>query len=140
LIVDAHEADMDARPSGATKFDFICSAFQEQLGVKLPLLTDFLIERTDFLPMFPFSNEKEHVMKLATIALAIAFALPTTFASAEGAMNLGDSVPRSSRGVTANTTRPIATRPRNLSGNTLAPIMGDPSGSTLTPSAMSRGG
>jgi hypothetical protein len=79
-------------------------------------------------------------MKLATIALAIAFALPTTFASAEGAMNLGDSVLRSSRGVTANTTRPIATRPRNLSGNTLAPIMGDPSGSTLTPSAMSRGG
>jgi hypothetical protein len=32
-------------------------------------------------------------MKLATIALAIAFALPTTFASAEGAMNLGDSCP-----------------------------------------------
>jgi hypothetical protein len=79
-------------------------------------------------------------MKLATIALAIAFALPTTFAIAEGAMNLGDSVPRAFSGVTVGAAGPIATKPRNLSGNTLAPIMHDPSGSTLTPSAMSRGG
>jgi hypothetical protein len=79
-------------------------------------------------------------MKVTTIALAIAFALPSTFASAEGAMNLGDYVSRPSRGVTIEARGPIATRPRNLSGNTLAPIMHDPSGSTLTPSAMSRGG
>jgi hypothetical protein len=139
LIVDAHEADMDARPGGATKFDFICSVMHEQLG-DIYALTDILIEQANSLPMFSFSNEKEHVMKLATIALAITFALPTTVASAEGPMNLGDSVPHSSRGVTVNTARPIATRPRNLSGNTLAPIMHDPSGSTLVPSAMSRGG
>jgi hypothetical protein len=79
-------------------------------------------------------------MKLTTIALAIAFALPSTFATAEGAMNLGDTVARPSSSVTVGATDPIATRPRNLSGNTLAPIMHDPSGSTLTPSAMSRGG
>ncbi len=79
-------------------------------------------------------------MKLTTIALAIAFALPSTFAAAEGPVNLNDSVARSSRGVTINALGSIATRPRNLSGNTLAPIMHDPSGSTLAPSAMSRGG
>jgi hypothetical protein len=83
-------------------------------------------------------------MKATTIALAIAFALPatfvSTFATAEGVMNLGDSFTRPSRGVTVNAPSPIVTRPRNLSGNTLAPIMHDPSGSTLTPSAMSRGG
>jgi hypothetical protein len=79
-------------------------------------------------------------MKLSTLALAIAFALPTTFATAEGAMNLGDSASRPFRSVPAGAPGPIATKPRNLSGNTLAPIMQDPSGSTLTPSAMSRGG
>jgi hypothetical protein len=79
-------------------------------------------------------------MKLSTIALAIAFALPSTFAFAEGAMNLGDPVARPLRSVTVGTAGRIATRPRNFSGNTLAPIMHDPSGSTLTPSAMSRGG
>jgi hypothetical protein len=77
-------------------------------------------------------------MKLTTIALAIAFALPSTFALAEGPMNLGSHVARPFTGVTV--ARPMATRPRNFSGNTLAPIMHDPSGSTLTPSAMSRGG
>jgi hypothetical protein len=76
-------------------------------------------------------------MKLATMALAIAFALPTTFALAEGPMNLGEPVVR---GVTIGAARPMAFRPRNVSGNTLAPIMRDPSGSTLTPSAMNRGG
>jgi hypothetical protein len=79
-------------------------------------------------------------MKPATIALAFAFALPTTFATAEGAMNLGDSMPHPFRSVTVGATGPIATRPRNISGNTRAPIMHDPSGSTLTPSAMGRGG
>ena len=85
-------------------------------------------------------------MKLATIALAIAFALPTTFAFADGAMNFGNpSLARPfsgatvGRGVTAGATSRIATRPPNLSGNTLAPIMHDPSGSTLTPAAMNRG-
>jgi hypothetical protein len=79
-------------------------------------------------------------MKLTTIALAIAFALPSTFALAEGAMNLGNTTARPFRGVTVGTERPVATRPRNFSGNTLAPIMHDPSGSTLAPSAISRGG
>jgi hypothetical protein len=79
-------------------------------------------------------------MKLTTSALAIAFALPTTFAFA-GPMNSGEPVARPVvRGVTVGAPRPIATKPPNISGNTLAPIMHDPSGSTLTPSAMSRGG
>jgi hypothetical protein len=74
-------------------------------------------------------------MKLATIALAVAFALPTTFAIAEGSLNYSTPAARPVvRGVTL--TRPVAIRPRNISGNTLAPIMDDPSGSTLTPSAM----
>jgi hypothetical protein len=81
-------------------------------------------------------------MKLTTIALAIAFVLPSTFALAEGPMNLDNSpgsyVARPTTGVTV--ARPLVTRPPNFSGNTLAPIMHDPSGSTLTPSAMSRGG
>jgi hypothetical protein len=85
-------------------------------------------------------------MKLTTIALAIAFALPTTFAVAAGGMNFENpSLARPfsgvtvGRGVTAGATSRIATRPPNLSGNTLAPITNDPSGSTLTPSAMNRG-
>jgi hypothetical protein len=75
-------------------------------------------------------------MKLATIALAVAFALPTTLAIAEGSLNYSTPAARPVvRGVTL--TRPVAIRPRNISGNTLAPIiMHDPSGSTLTPSAM----
>jgi len=78
-------------------------------------------------------------MKLATIALAVAFALPTTFAMAEGTLNYSTRAARPVvRGVTL--TRPVAIRPGNLSGNTLAPIMQDPSGSTLTPSATNRGG
>ena len=78
-------------------------------------------------------------MKLATIALAVAFDLPTIFAIAEGSLNYSTPAARPViRGVTL--TRPVAIRPRNISGNTLAPIMHDPSGSTLTPSAKSRGG
>lgn len=76
-------------------------------------------------------------MKIATMALAIVLALPATFALAEGPMNLGEPV---LRGVTIGAARPMAFRPPNASGNTLAPIINDPSGSTLTPSAMSRGG
>ena len=78
-------------------------------------------------------------MKLPTIALAIAFALPTTFAFAEGTLNYSTFAARPNvRGATL--TRPVAIMPRNIFGNTLAPIIHDPSGSTLTPWAMSRGG
>jgi hypothetical protein len=103
-------------------------------------LTAILIERANRLPTFSLSNERENVMKITTSALAIALARPSKFAVAEGAMNLGGAVARPPRGVTIHASGAIATRPRNLSGNALAPIMHDPSGSTLTPSAMSRGG
>jgi len=80
-------------------------------------------------------------MKLTTIALALAFTLPTTFALAEGPMNLATTdFARATRSVTVGQTSRIATRPRNVSGNTLAPIANDPSGSTLAPSALNRGG
>jgi hypothetical protein len=87
-----------------------------------------------------YLNKKEIIMKLSTIALAIAFTLPSTFALARGGMSIGSHVTRPFGGATVGTAGRIATRPPNLSGNTLAPIMHDPSGSTLTPSAMSRGG
>jgi hypothetical protein len=71
-------------------------------------------------------------MKLTTIALAIAFALPTTFAFAEGTLNYSTSAARPIvRGVTLS--RPIAAMPRDIFGKTLAPIMHDPSGSKSTP-------
>jgi hypothetical protein len=74
-----------------------------------------------------------YVMKLMTTALAIAFALPTTFALAEGPMNLAEPVARPVvRGVTI---MPSTAMPRNPSGNTLAPIRHDPTGSTLAPTA-----
>jgi hypothetical protein len=80
-------------------------------------------------------------MKLTTIALAIAFALPSTLAFSEGPTNLAEPAARPVvRGVTIGTAGLIATKPLNISGNTLAPIMHDPSGSTLTPSAVNRGG
>jgi hypothetical protein len=81
-------------------------------------------------------------MKLTTIALAIAFTVPSTYALARGGhgggMHIGSSVSRpfaSSVG-----TGRIANRPRNITGNTFAPIAHDPSGSTLTGSAMNRTG
>jgi len=77
-------------------------------------------------------------MKLTTIALAIAFALPSTFALARGGMSFGSHGARAFSSVGA--AGRIATRPRNITGNTLAPIARDPSGSTLTPSAINRGG
>jgi hypothetical protein len=78
-------------------------------------------------------------MKLTTIALAIALALPSTFAFAEGTKNYSAPVARPVvRGVTV--TLPVAIRPRNLSGNMLAPIAHDRSGSILTWSAMNRTG
>jgi hypothetical protein len=79
-------------------------------------------------------------MKLTTMALAIAFALPTVSAFAEGTLNFSTPVARPVvGGVTVNTAHAFATRPPNISGNTLAPITGDPSGSTLVPAAMNRG-
>jgi hypothetical protein len=78
-------------------------------------------------------------MKLTTIALAIAFALPSTFALARG-ISIGSHVTRPFGGSTVGAAGRIATKPRNVSGNTLAPVAHDPSGSTLTPSALSRGG
>ena len=78
-------------------------------------------------------------MKLMTIGLAIALALPSTFAFAEGTLNYSTPVARPVvRGVTVMPS--MATRPRNLSGNAPARIMRDPSGSTLTSSIIfSRG-
>jgi hypothetical protein len=77
-------------------------------------------------------------MKLATIALAIAFTVPSTFALARGGMHIGSHVTRPFS--TGGAVSRIATRPRNISGNTLAPIAHDPSGSTVTGSAMNRTG
>jgi len=85
-------------------------------------------------------------MKLTTIALAIALAIPSTAAFAQGGMSIGShaihpysSVHPYSSG-TVGSSHPIASRPRNFSGNTLGPIARDPSGSTLSGSAMIRGG
>jgi hypothetical protein len=66
-------------------------------------------------------------MKLATIALAIALALPSTFALA-GPMNLASPVVVHSEASLSARHAPMATKPRCLSGNTLAPIMHDSSG------------
>ena len=86
-------------------------------------------------------------MKLTTITLAIALAVPSTAAFAQGGMSFGSHAvhPYSGSvhpysGVTVGSSRPIASRPRNFSGNTLGPIAHDPSGSTLSGSAMIRGG
>ena len=81
-------------------------------------------------------------MKFTTIALAIAFTVPSTFALARGGqgggMHIGSSVSRPfSNPVGAGR---IANRPRNATGNTLAPIGHDPSGSTVSGSAMNRTG
>jgi hypothetical protein len=75
-------------------------------------------------------------MKLTTIALAITFALPSTYALAKGGMS-GMSMHASH---SFNTAGRIANRPRNATGNTLAPIAHDPSGSTISGSAMNRTG
>ena len=77
-------------------------------------------------------------MKITTIALAIAFTVPSTFALARGGMHIGSHVTRPS--VSSVGTGRIANRPRNVTGNTLAPIAHDPSGSTISGSAMNRTG
>jgi hypothetical protein len=77
-------------------------------------------------------------MKITTIALAIAFALPSTFALARGGMSIGSHVTRPFS--TVGAAGRIANKPANVSGNTLGIIAHNPSGSTLTPSAMNRGG
>jgi hypothetical protein len=78
-------------------------------------------------------------MKLTTIALAVALAVPGTAAFAKGGMNFGTQSVRP-YSVTTGSSGRIATMPRNSSGNTLGPIAHDPSGSTLTGSAMRRAG
>jgi hypothetical protein len=79
-------------------------------------------------------------MKLMTIGLAIALALPSTFAFAEGTLNYSTPVVRPVvRGVTV--LGPMAIKPRNISSrNSLARPMRDPSESTLAPSTIGRGG
>ena len=77
-------------------------------------------------------------MKITTIALAIALTLPSTFAFARGGMSMGSHYAHPF--ATVDAAGRIATRPRNVSGNTLLPIAHDPSGSTLTGPAMNRGG
>ena|ERR1700733_10245674 len=91
-------------------------------------------------PRFRLTKRKEKPMKLTTIALALAFTLPATFALAQAPMNLPGTEYRTT-GVTAGQTGPIATRPWNISGNTMGPInvKANPSGSTLTPGALVRG-
>jgi hypothetical protein len=61
-------------------------------------------------------------MKITTIALAIAFTLPSTFALARGGMSIGSHVTRPFGRATVGAAGRIATRPRNVSGNALAPI------------------
>jgi hypothetical protein len=80
-------------------------------------------------------------MKFTTIALAIAFTVPSTLALARGVgggMHIGSSVSRPFSSP-AGSGR-VANRPRNATGNTLAPIARDPSGSAFSGSAMNRTG
>ena len=72
-------------------------------------------------------------MKFTTLALALALALPSTYALARGGHG-GSHV--SSLGGSGR----IASKPRNISGNSFAPIAHDPSGSTMTGSATKRTG
>jgi hypothetical protein len=73
-------------------------------------------------------------MRMTTIALAIACVIPSSFAFAQGGMHFGNT----HRFTNPVGTARIATRPRNISGNTLGPIAHDPSGSTITGAAMKR--
>jgi hypothetical protein len=77
-------------------------------------------------------------MKLTTIALAIAFTVPSTFALARGGMHVGSHVTRPFASPVG--TGRIASKPRNVTGNTLGPIAHDPSGSTISGSAVNRTG
>ena len=86
----------------------------------------------------PMQTIKETTMKYTTIALAIAFTIPSTFALARGGMQIGSHVTRPFTSPVG--TGRIANRPRNVTGNTLAPIAHDPSGSTINGSAMNRTG
>jgi hypothetical protein len=85
-----------------------------------------------------YLSTKETTMKLTTIALAIAFTVPSTFALARGGMHIGSQVTRPFANPVG--TGRIANRPRNLTGNTFSPIAHDPSGSTISGSAMNRTG
>jgi hypothetical protein len=86
------------------------------------------------------SDKGDNTMKLTTIALAIACALPSTFALARGGMGMGMGGHFGHSFAATRAAGRIANRPRNVSGNALGPIAHDPSGSTLTGTATSRGG
>jgi hypothetical protein len=77
-------------------------------------------------------------MKLTTIALAVAFTVPSTLALAQNGVYTGSHVTRPFA-LPAGGAR-IPTRSANISGNTLLPVAHDPSGSTLTGSAVNRTG
>ena len=70
-------------------------------------------------------------MKLTTIALAISFALPSTFAFAEGSLNYTVAAPRPV--VRGDIARHVAIKPRDPSRHV-------PSGSASNPTAMNHGG
>ncbi len=82
------------------------------------------------------SKQRGDVMKVTTIALAVAFALPGIYALARGGMHIGTEATHLFTSPVG--TGRIAREPRNVSGNAFAPIANDPSGSTLTGSAMNR--
>jgi hypothetical protein len=78
-------------------------------------------------------------MKLTTIGLAMALALPSKFALAEGTLNYSLPVVRPVvRGVTVLGSRRSALRTSRP--GIRSPLMRDPRGSTLGPSTISRGG
>ena len=84
-------------------------------------------------------------MKFTTIALAVALTVPSSFALARGGMHgggmhIGSHVTRPFARAAVGAAGRIANRPRNITGNTLAPIAHDPSGSTISGSAMNRTG
>jgi hypothetical protein len=89
-----------------------------------------------------YLTAKERTMKFTTIALAVALTVPSSFALARGGMGGGMHIGSHVTRPFANPvgTGRVANRPRNATGNTLAPIAHDPSGSTLTGSAMNRTG
>src|ERR1700681_1875803 len=81
----------------------------------------------------PFTRDDhnaEIAMKYTTIALAIAVTVPSTLPLARGGygggMHIGSSVSRPFSSPVGSGR--IANRPRNVTGNTLAPIARDPSG------------
>src|ERR1700738_1771770 len=63
-------------------------------------------------------TERTQPMKLTTIALAIAFALPSTFALARGGISVGSHAARPFGGATVGAAGRGATRARDVDGAT----------------------